>query len=401
MKRHLPALLALLALCSCGGGSSTHSDPPPGKGEGVKPVPVADVDLEAECRAAAGRWKTLQAVYKAEGGSSATLTLAVDREGRAALRVDPGVALVLDGASLWARIPKQTGGYEVARVPIGRIFASAQAISQGKPLPGRDENPRVPAGHLVADLALSADEQGRSERHAQLAVSLAETATFGWLELLHPREGFTIRADGRTAVISGPLGRIAIDRDSGALSEWILEAAGGRPGRLKAESLSMDKPLDEALFRIEGDPAPELQVRALVREYTFNLAAEVVGRDKDEARRMNRAIGFVRSYYRAAWSDAEIQRLGKLGAARRKEVEKELRASNPDLPAADIEAASANTALPTIGEEIRKEIEYDIKVFGQIAGPSDEAAAQEYQAAFVDVVQEELAQRALDAGSGK
>lgn len=400
MKRPLAAILSALALCSCGGGSSTKPEPDPAGGK-KEPEVVADVDLEAECLAASKKWKTLRAKYSAEGATNVTLTLAFDRAGRAALHIEPGLRLVLDGGTLTARIQEKEGKFRVAAVPIGHLYAAAVAIRDGRPLPEIGSNPAVPDGHLVTDLALGIDERGRAARNAVLTVSLSDTPAFGWLSLLHPREGFTVRAQERTAVVSGPCGRVAIDRDTGTLVEWFIEPPGGRSARLKRESFAADEALDPALFVLDGEPASAVDTRSVVRDYMIPLALELIGREKDWKKRAGKTLAFARAYYRSAWTAAEIDRLAVLGAARRHEIARELQARNPDLPAADIEAAAARTALPTIGKAVTGEISYDEQVFGSLAQPADKEMENEFRAGFLAVVSEELMQRALDAGKDK
>lgn len=400
MNRLLAVFLAALALCSCGGGSSTKPEPDPAGGK-TAPENPADVDLEAECLAASGKWKTLRAKYSAEGATNVSLTLAVDRSGRAALHIEPGMGRVMDGGLLSARLQARDGTYRVATVRIGYLLAAALAIRDGKPLPESSANPPVPAQHLVVDLELGIDERGKAQRNASLAVALPEMPSFGWLLLLRPREGFTVRAADRTAVVSGPCGRVAIDRDTGSLVEWILEPPGGRAARLRRESFAADEPLDPALFTLAGEPAAEVDARSLSRESVIPLTLELTNSEKDWKRRLGRSLGMARAYYRAAWSAAEIDRLASLGAARRHEIARELQARNPDLPQADIDAAASRTALPTIGEAISAEISYDAQVFVQLAQPVDGEGEREFQSGFMEVVNDEILQPALDAGKGK
>ncbi|KAF0240911.1 MAG: hypothetical protein FD180_4710 [Planctomycetota bacterium] len=400
MKRPLASLLTALCLTSCGGDDGKNPDPKPGNGNSASENP-ADVDLEAECRAAADKWKTLQAKYSAEGATNVVVTLAFDRSGRAALHVEPGIALVLDGATLHFRAPDAEGNFLVAAVPIGHVFAAAIAIADGKPLPARGENPPVPAGHVGANLALGLDDRGRSQRHAQLAVSLRESSPFGWLSLLHPQEGYTVRAVDRTAVVSGPCGRVAIDRDTGSLVDWQLEPPGGRLARLRRESFAIDEPLDPALFKLAGKPMEPHEVRGLVLDYTMQLSQEVLGKEKEWKLRLDRTIAFVTAYYRAAWTDAEIGRLAELGAKRRREIAKEYRANHPDWAQADIDAAVSNSGLPTIAEAVREEMSYNVQVFVHLARPASQEMEDEFTARFTRVVTEELAERALAAGKDR
>lgn len=179
MTRALPALLAALTLAGCGGGSERKPEP---AGNGATPETAADVDLEAECREASKKWSTLSARYDAEGPVSVRVTIAFERGGRAALHIDPGVGMVLDGGLLHARVQERSGEFVVATVPIGHLYAAVAAIRAGKPLPAAGASPPVPDGHVVTDLSLSVDERGRSQRTAVLAVTLGETPTFGWLD---------------------------------------------------------------------------------------------------------------------------------------------------------------------------------------------------------------------------
>ncbi|MEK7466464.1 MAG: hypothetical protein AAB074_03525 [Planctomycetota bacterium] len=400
MKRPLITLVAALVLSSCGGDDGKNPDPKPDNGK-TAPENPADVDLEAECRAAAGKWKTFQAKYGAEGATNVVVTLAYDRAGRAALHVEPGIALVLDGGTLSVRAPDGEGNFLVASVPIGHVYAAATAIAAGKPQPARGENPPVPPGYIGTDVALRLDEQGRAERHILLTVSLKETAPFGWLSLLRPQEGMTVRAVDRTAVISGLCGRVTIDRDTGSLIDWQLEPPGGRLARLKRESFAIDEALDPALFKLAGKPMAPVQVRGIVLDYAMQLSLEVLGKDKDWKRRLERALGSVRAYYRAAWTDAEIEVLAALGAKRRNEIARELRAKNPGLSQEDIDAAAERSGLPSIGEAIGEEISYNIQVFTHLARPMSEEADEEFKMGFERVVNEEVALRALEAGKGK
>lgn len=398
MPRLAPALLAALALAGCGGGSDRKPEP---AGNGAPPEHSPEVDLEAECRAASTRWSTLQARYDAEGSTSVRVTIAYERGGRAALHLDPGESMVLDGGLLRARVQTRTGEWIVATVPMGHFFAAVAAIRQGKPLPAAGACPPIPSGHVVTDISLSVDERGRAQRNAVLAVALGEVPAFGWLELLRPREGFTVRADGRTAVISGPCGRVAIDRDTGSLVEWILDPPGGRPARFRRESIAVDAPLEPALFRLEGKPASEQDSRAVARDYMVPLALELVGKERDWNLRLARTLDLARAWYRSAWGEAEIRRLGDLGAARRREIAAELRKNNPDLPQADIDAASARTALPTIGDAVGPETSYDARFFAGLAQPTDRESEAEFREGLEQVIIQELLERALEAGKDR
>lgn len=163
----------------------------------------------------------------------------------------------------------------------------------------------------------------------------------------------------------------------------------------------MDEVLDPALFVLEGEPASAVDTRSVVRDFMIPLAMELLGREKEWKRRLGRTLSFARAYYRSAWTAAEIDRLAVLGAARRHEIARELQAKNPDLPQADIDAAAARTALPTIGKSIAGEMAYDEQVFGSLAQPADKDMENEFRAGFLQVVGEELMQRALDAGKDK
>lgn len=371
---HATCLFAALLAAGCGGGDGEKKDPGPEAGNGGGSLPPA-ADLEAECRAASLRWKTLRVVYKAEGINPATVTLAAEQGGRIVLRADPGPAIALDGAWCTFRVAGPDGRPLADRAPIGYLHAAAVAIAAGQELPPRGEAPDLPPRRTTADLALSLDPAGHAERHMSLQFNLQESPVFGWLGALGVAEGVTVRADDKVALSQGPAGRIAIDRATGVLIEWVLEPPDGRAARIRAESVEVDQPLDPALFRLDGDPAPRSLSRKNLLLWTVSLHRRAGAANAEEEFR--RFGLFLRAYYRAAWTDDDIDKLAEAGAAKRRDTARRLKEEHPEATAEDIATASSRTALEPIGEALDQPFRDDVEaLFRLVRAESPEVKRQ-------------------------
>ncbi|MBI2920335.1 MAG: hypothetical protein HYY18_04545 [Planctomycetes bacterium] len=394
------ALSAALLAPGCGGGDGEKqpSDPVAGNGGGATSTPAAD--LEAECRAASLRWKTLRVVYKAEGGNPTTVTLAAEQGGRIVLRADPGPAIALDGAWCSFRVPGPGGKSLADRAPIGYLHAAARAVAAGSELPPRGESPALPPYRVTADLSLSLDPAGHAERHMSLQFNFEESPSFGWLAAVRVAEGVTVRGDEKIAVAQGPAGRIAVDRATGALLDWVLEPPDGRAARLHAESLEVDQPLDPALFRLDGDPAPRSLSRRNLLSWTLSLLNRSrPGSTEEETKRFEL---FVRAYYRAAWTDAELDVLAEAGAAKRREAARRLKEEHPEATAEDIAAASGRAALAPIEEALEKPFAADIDALFRMLPRIESAEARQQLMMIVGkAAWDEVVSPAFERSAGK
>jgi len=358
-------------------------------------LPPPRADLEAECLASAGKWKTIRIEYDVEGASPARVTFAMERGGRVLLRAEPGPTIVLDGGWNSFRTLDESGKVVLARVPVGSLLASATAVLEGKPIPPRGEPPPVPPDRAIADIALSLSPKGQAERHLTIAFSLSDRPAFGWLDRLRPSEGVTIRAVDRSAVASGPAGRVVIDRDTGALLDWTLEPPAGRPSRIRATSLEVDKPLDPEIFVLAGSPAPPVMCRQILLTHTINFCLQLASGGSD---RTPRVLAMARAYYRHGWTAAEIDRLAGLGAARRNEVARRLKEANPDIAQSEIDAAASQAAVTPIADALEAEVRDEVQLFARLARPKDPGGFQE---AFFRILDEEITRPAFEAARNK
>jgi hypothetical protein len=339
MKR----LLALAMACAffapgCGGGADP-ADPKPANGGGETAPPV---NLEAECRAAADKWKTFRAEYRGDDAASPTITVALGREGNAAVRFSDGNAFVLQSG--WLRIVAEGG--RVTRIPVGEIVHAMRALERREPMPARGAGLDVPAGCYSVEFRLGVAADGRRERSISLGFSPSSGPVFGWLQFLAPADGTTIRAADRTAVVTGTMGRLEIDRDSGGLRDWVVEGSGG--SRITATALEVDRPLDPALFRLDGEPADPEAARQLTVHMVLRVGREIGPRRMDE----DFPRDLARACFRFAWREEDLEALAATGARRRAEASREMRASHPDISDQDLEAVSGAACRNAIEEAL-------------------------------------------------
>jgi hypothetical protein len=356
------------------------------------------VDLEAECRAASTKWRTLLAVYEADSPTPAKVTVAVERGRRLAIRVENLCAMVVDESG-YALSMSGAEGVRRTRVPLGELIASTQALRDGRPIPGRGVPAALPLDRVFANISLRADRDGKVSRAIAIGCGVRPVEVFQWLGHLHPRDGVTIRALDRTAVAAGPDGRVAIDRDTGALLDWTLEPHGGRPARIRAVVLEADQPLPDSCFAVAGDPLPGPLARAIARDYALVLFQDALVTPSEKRR--ERALGLARAFYRFAWTDADLDGLAALGAEKRRTEAERIRTQYPGTPEAEILLAAQSAAKAPIREAAAAELREDAAVWVAMAAPRSEHEIPALQREFATVVEEEVCAPALERSKSR
>lgn len=390
-----PGALACAVAAFCAGCGSPGKAPAPAGGDGKPKDPApATADLEQECTRASQGWKTLVAEFRAEGASTVAVTLAVERGRRFALRMEPGMTVVVENGWLSHRTVDDSGRPVLVRVPIGALMAAARAVGEGRDYVPAADPPPLPEDCITCDLRLTLEEDGTVSRNLRFGFSLEPIPPFGWLQMLRAREGVTIRAAEGAAMASGAFGTLSIDRRNGVLLDWTLQGKSGAGARLVATRVVPDAPVDPALFLNDGPAPTPAQRRRTILGYFLPFAIEVSRREPD--RRHDRMLGIARAYYRIAWADADLEFLADLGAAKQARAADDLRRMSPDISEAELRSASLSAALIPIRQAIEKEATQDIQLLRIALQPRSEDELRRFLEAYTGILETVLVQPAWE-----
>lgn len=340
-------------------------DPPPGEARGSHPAPAAESDRKPP-KNPPSEWETLKILYHAEGSSKGDCILAVERNGRVAIRTSEGYFAVFDGG--WGHLScRGPLGMTVARLPVGDYYASFAAFLKEAPLPRRGNSPPVPAGHLQLYLGVGVDSEGEGHRFLHFRFTINEEPQFGWLRWLEPSPDRTISRNERTAVVEGPMRRIVIDRETGALLEWRLQREGAPMEIISAVSQETDAVLEPELFDVNGADASPDVVRRVVRDMFADCGWVVATWSAEN--RSARLAQFCRLYYHVAWSSRDIDDLTSRTTAKRDEKARELKRQYPEASDEDCRIAGTPAAKEFLIKVMTEEHYEDLEILRSVVRP--------------------------------
>ena len=257
---------------------------------------------------------------------------------------------------------------------------------------GPDDLPdpaRVPRAGLQLGVQFPIRPTGSIDITITLHWDTGDYPVFRWIEWLDwvPRE--CIKVQEEDLELRGDFYVMNLDYDTGLPARCETLSPSGQSSRIVLLDRVVDQPLDESIFRVEGEAIPGEVARPLILEFVMETYLsqylDMVDGVENKVAACLRTLPLLTDLL---WTPEERQRLEDLATRHVEEVAAELKKETPEATDTDCWTAACQTSIAFLGEIIEAESVAEFRILAQgirLQDPEQvERFWQEYEQLLLD-----------------